>query len=176
MSVITMISFNIVPSTIQFNGHFIHQTVRYSPYSSRRCCSIFSQSYVFFQGCPCPLLDVIYLLHPGALLLLFPSIIPIMHVYTRLHLVFLRACPKKVIFLLIISARSSRLVLKFIQYALVQWRIVGSRGPGARHSVGPYAMVRPNICQLGGAGRHSVGSGALPRGQRHFGNNILKIG
>ena len=30
------------------------------------CCSIFSQSYVFFQGCPCPLLDVIDVLHPGA--------------------------------------------------------------------------------------------------------------
>ena len=30
------------------------------------CCSIFSQSYVFFQGCPCPLLDAIYVLHPGA--------------------------------------------------------------------------------------------------------------
>ena len=27
------------------------------------CCSIFSQSYVFFQVCPCPLLDV---LHPAA--------------------------------------------------------------------------------------------------------------
>ena len=30
------------------------------------CCSIFSQSYVFFQGCPCRLLDVIDVLHPGA--------------------------------------------------------------------------------------------------------------
>ena len=30
------------------------------------CCSIFSQSYVFFKGCPCPLLDVIDVLHPGA--------------------------------------------------------------------------------------------------------------
>ena len=30
------------------------------------CCSIFSQSYVFLQGCPCPLLDVIDVLHPGA--------------------------------------------------------------------------------------------------------------
>ena len=30
-----------------------------------------------------------------------------------------------------------------------QWRIVGSRGPGARNSVGPSAMVRPNVCQLG---------------------------
>ena len=29
-----------------------------------------------------------------------------------------------------------------------QWRIVGSRGPGARNSVGPSAMVRPNVCQL----------------------------
>ena len=30
------------------------------------CCSIFSQSHVFFQGCICPLLDVINVLHPGA--------------------------------------------------------------------------------------------------------------
>ena len=28
------------------------------------CCSIFSQSHVFFQGCPCQLLPVIYVLHP----------------------------------------------------------------------------------------------------------------
>ena len=73
-------------------------------------CSIFSQSYVFFQGCPCPLLDVIDVLNPGAPLLLFPGIIPRMHVFTRLHLLFLLECPKKAIFLLIIWARSSRLV------------------------------------------------------------------
>ena len=30
------------------------------------CCHIFSQSSVFFQGYPCPLLDVIVVLHPGA--------------------------------------------------------------------------------------------------------------
>ena len=29
-----------------------------------------------------------------------------------------------------------------------QWRIVGSRGPGARNFVGPSAMVIPNVCQL----------------------------
>ena len=28
------------------------------------CCSIFSPSHVFFQGCPCPFLDVINVLHP----------------------------------------------------------------------------------------------------------------
>ena len=28
------------------------------------CCSIFSLSHVFFQGCPCPFLDVINVLHP----------------------------------------------------------------------------------------------------------------
>ena len=66
-----------------------------------------SQYYVFFQGCPCPLLDVIDVLHPGAALLLFPGIIPRMHVFTRLHLLFLHARPKKAIFLLIIWARSS---------------------------------------------------------------------
>ena len=38
------------------------------------CCSIFSPSHVYFQGCPCPLLDAIDVLHPGAALL-FPSII-----------------------------------------------------------------------------------------------------
>ena len=27
------------------------------------CCSIFSPSHVFFQGCPCPFLDVINVLH-----------------------------------------------------------------------------------------------------------------
>ena len=30
-----------------------------------------------------------------------------------------------------------------------QWRIVGSRGPGARNSVWPSAMVRPNVCRSG---------------------------
>ena len=43
-------------------------------------------------------------------------------------------------------------------YQCRQWRIVGSRGPGARNYVGPSAMVRPNVCQLGR--------------QTHFGNNI----
>ena len=66
------------------------------------CCSIFSQSYVFFQGCHCPLLGVIDVLHHGVPLLLFSGIIPRMHVFTRLHLLFLHACPKKAIFLLII--------------------------------------------------------------------------
>ena len=55
-----------------------------------------------------------------------------------------------------------------------QWRIVGSRGPGARTSVGPSAMVRPNVYQLKPPG--GVRSGAEPRRQTHFGNNILKIG
>ena len=73
------------------------------------CCSIFSQSYVFFQGCPCPLLDVIDVLHPGASPSSFPGIIPRMHVFTRLHLLFLHACPKKAIFLLIIWARNSHI-------------------------------------------------------------------
>ena len=52
---------------------------------------------------------------------------------------------------------------------------MGSRGPGARNSVGPSAMVRPNVCQLG-RWKPSAGSGAEPRRQTHFGNNILKIG
>ena len=38
------------------------------------------------QGCPCPLLDVIDVLHPGRPLLLLPGIIPIMHVFTRLYI------------------------------------------------------------------------------------------
>ena len=38
----------------------------------------------------------------GRSLLLFPGIIPRMHFFTRLHLLFLHACPKKAIFLLII--------------------------------------------------------------------------
>ena len=73
------------------------------------CCSIFSQCYVFFQGCPCPLLDVIDVLHPGVPPSSFPGIIPRMHVFLDCTL-FLHACPKKAIFLLIIWARSSRLV------------------------------------------------------------------
>ena len=40
-----------------------------------------------------------------------------------------------------------------------QWRIVGSRGPGARTSVGPSAMVRPNVYQLRGTGSPPAGSG-----------------
>ena len=36
---------------------------------------------------------------------------------------------------------------------------MGSRGPGARTSVGPSAMVRPNVYQLGGAGSPPAGSG-----------------
>ena len=32
-----------------------------------------------------------------------------------------------------------------------QWRMVGSRGPGARNSVGPSAILRTNVCQLVGA-------------------------
>ena len=46
----------------------------------------------------------------GRPLILFPDIIPRMQVFTRLHLLFLHACPKKAIFLLIIWARRSRLV------------------------------------------------------------------
>ena len=49
------------------------------------CCSIFSPSHVFFQGCPCPFIDVINVLHPRTPLLLFPDIIPRMQVFTRLH-------------------------------------------------------------------------------------------
>ena len=56
-----------------------------------------------------------------------------------------------------------------------QWRIVGSRGHGARNSVGPSAMVRPNVCQMGGAGSPPVGSEAEPRRQTHVGNNIGRI-
>ena len=47
---------------------------------------------------------------PGAPFLLFPDIIPRMQVFTRLHLLFLNACPKKAIFVLIIWAWSSRIV------------------------------------------------------------------
>ena len=43
----------------------------------------------------------------GRPFLLFPGIIPRMHVFTSLHLLFLHACPKKAIFRLIIWARSS---------------------------------------------------------------------
>ena len=51
-----------------------------------------------------------------------------------------------------------------------QWRIVGSRGPGARKSVGPSEMVRPNVYQLGGAGSPPAGSGP---GQSPEGKRIL---
>ena len=45
----------------------------------------------------------------------------------------------------------------FTMTLYLQWRIVGSRGPGARNSVGPSARAWPNVCQLecggGSAGR-----------------------
>ena len=34
---------------------------------------VICHAYVFFQGCPCPLIDVINVLHHGAPLLLFPA-------------------------------------------------------------------------------------------------------
>ena len=48
-----------------------------------------------------------------------------------------------------------------------QWRIVGSRGPGARNSVGPSAM--------GETQRLPAGALEAPWSQTHFGNN-MKIG
>ena len=57
----------------------------------------------------------------------------------------------------------------------LQWRIVVSRGPGARNSVGPFAMVRPNVCQLEALEAPPVGSEAEPRRQTHVGNNIGPI-
>ena len=51
--------------------------------------------------------------------------------------------------------------------ALTQWRIVGSRGPGARNSVGPSAM--------GETQRLPAGALEAPWSQTHFGNN-MKIG
>ena len=47
--------------------------------------------------------------------------------------------------------------------------IVGSRGPGARKSVRPSEMVRPNVYQLGGAGSPppaGSGPGQSPEGKR----------
>ena len=76
------------------------------------CCSIFCQSYVFFQGCPCPLLDGTDVLHPGTAFLFSPAPFrQCIHVFTRVHLLFLHACPKKTIFLSIIWERSSKSVL-----------------------------------------------------------------
>ena len=46
-----------------------------------------------------------------------------------------------------------------------QWRIVGSRGPGARNSVGPSAMVRPNVCQLEALEAPRWGSRQSPGGK-----------
>ena len=56
-----------------------------------------------------------------------------------------------------------------------RWRILRSRGPGTRNSMGASATVRPNACQLG-RWKPPAGSEAEPRSQTHFGNNILKIG
>ena len=58
-----------------------------------------------------------------------------------------------------------------------QWRIVGSRGPGARTSVGPSAMVRPNVYQLGGAGSPPAGSGPgqSPEGKRILATTYSKL-
>ena len=56
-----------------------------------------------------------------------------------------------------------------------QWRIVGSRGPGARNSVGPSAMVRPNVCQLGELEAPMWGPRQSPGGKRILAT-ILKIG
>ena len=52
----TLTLFGVVSSDVSRSS----RTTSFPP-----CCSIFSQSHVFFQGCPCPLLDVIYVLHPG---------------------------------------------------------------------------------------------------------------
>ena len=58
---------------------------------------------------------------------------------------------------------------------IVQWRIVGSRGPGARNSVGPSATCLN--WGSGGAGNPPPSGvrGRAPEA-KHFGNNILKIG
>ena len=61
----------------------------------------------------------------------------------------------------------------------VQWRIVGSRGPGPRHSVGPLQGCDPNFPSWGLARRKPLPTrgfrGRAPEA-KHFGNNILKIG
>ena len=57
-----------------------------------------------------------------------------------------------------------------------QWRIVGSRGSGARNSVEPSAMVRPNVCQLGGAGSPRRGPGQSPGGKRILATTYWKLG
>ena len=59
----------------------------------------------------------------------------------------------------------------------LQWRIVGSRGPGARTSVGPSAMVRPNVYHLGGGGSPPAGSGPgqSPEGKRILATTYSKL-
>ena len=57
------------------------------------CCPIIYHSYVFFQKCPCPLLDVINVLHPSS----FPWHHSENACLTRLHPLLLHACQKKAI-------------------------------------------------------------------------------
>ena len=83
------------------------------------CCSIFSQSHVFFQGCPCPLIDVIYVLHPGAPPSSFPrNYSENASLYKITHIV--SACmSKESNFSFDNLGKEFASSLKFIQYALV---------------------------------------------------------
>ncbi len=83
------------------------------------CSSIFSQSYVFFQGCPCPLLDVIDVLHPGAP----PSSFPRHHSENaclyQVTLIVSACMSKESHFSFDNLGKEFASSLKFIQYALV---------------------------------------------------------
>ena len=114
------------------------------------CCLIFCHAHVFFQGCPCPILDVINV-HPGVPLLLFPGIIPRMHVLTRLHrsISFVSAClTKESHFSFDNLGKEFASSLKFIQYALVC--------PFLHPTYPQHSSVAPHFCCLYNVDRTSL--------------------
>ena len=83
------------------------------------CCSIFSQSHVFFQGCPCPFLDGIDVLHPGTP----PSSFPRHHSENaslyKITLIVSACMSKESHFSFDNLGKEFASSLKFIKYALV---------------------------------------------------------
>ena len=83
------------------------------------CCSIFSQSYVFFQGCPCPLLDAIDVLHPRAPSSSFPRHNSENACLYSITLIVSACMSKQSHFSFDNLGKEFASSLKFIQYALV---------------------------------------------------------
>ena len=83
------------------------------------CCSIFSHSHVYFQGCHCPLLDVIYVLHPGAPSSSFPRNHSENASLYKITLIVYACMSKESHFSFANLGKEFASSLKFIQYALV---------------------------------------------------------